>query len=144
MLCLEKNQYIGGMASTIELIHGYRFEIAGSVLFPVPDEIYDDLGLDACPTLDTEVMSVNIGEPDDAADDLLQRPRAAARATSPRTTASRRCSGMAEIAAWADAPARALGRFDVRTATQARSTRCSPAPRTRRSARRSGPRCSAA
>ena len=31
-LCLEKNHYSGGMASTVELFPGYRFEIAGSVL----------------------------------------------------------------------------------------------------------------
>ena len=35
VLCLEKNHYVGGMAATTELIKGYRFEIAGSVLFPI-------------------------------------------------------------------------------------------------------------
>ena len=29
VLCLEKNHFIGGMASTTELIRGYRFELAG-------------------------------------------------------------------------------------------------------------------
>ena len=29
VLCLEKNQFTGGMASTTELIRGYRFELAG-------------------------------------------------------------------------------------------------------------------
>ena len=62
-LCLEKNHYTGGMAATVELFEGFRFEIAGSVLFPLPAQIYDDLGLDACPTVDTEVMSVNLGDP---------------------------------------------------------------------------------
>ena len=37
VLCLEKNQFTGGMASTTELIRGYRFELAGSVQFPVPE-----------------------------------------------------------------------------------------------------------
>ncbi len=27
VLCLEKNQYVGGMASTTELMKGYKFEI---------------------------------------------------------------------------------------------------------------------
>ena len=45
VLVLEKNQYVGGMAATTELIRGYRYEIAGSVLFPVPDEIFDALDL---------------------------------------------------------------------------------------------------
>jgi monoamine oxidase len=35
VLCLEKNRYVGGMASTVELFDGYHFEIAGSVIFPI-------------------------------------------------------------------------------------------------------------
>ena len=30
-LCLEANRYAGGMASTVELFDGYKFEIAGSL-----------------------------------------------------------------------------------------------------------------
>ena len=48
VLVVEKNQFVGGMAATTELIRGYRYEIAGSVLFPVPDEIFDSLDLGAC------------------------------------------------------------------------------------------------
>ncbi len=33
-LCLEANTYSGGMAATVELIDGFRYEIAGSVQFP--------------------------------------------------------------------------------------------------------------
>ena len=114
-LCLEKNHYTGGMAATTELFKGYQFEIAGSVLFPIPDEIYDDLGLDVCPTVDTEVMSVNIGGPDDAADASSTAIPSGSWTTSPTTTACDAVLGMAEIMEWAEAPARALGRFDVRT-----------------------------
>lgn len=32
--CLDAKRYAGGMASTVELFDGYRFEIAGSVQFP--------------------------------------------------------------------------------------------------------------
>ena len=60
-LVLEKNHYTGGMAATVELFDGFRFEIAGSVLFPISPTVIDDLGLDACATMDTEIMSVNIG-----------------------------------------------------------------------------------
>ena len=49
VLVLEKNTYTGGMAASTELIRGYRFEIAGSILFPVPDEILEYLRLDECP-----------------------------------------------------------------------------------------------
>jgi hypothetical protein len=31
------------MAATTELIRGYRHEIAGSILFPAPDEICESL-----------------------------------------------------------------------------------------------------
>src|SRR5665213_687938 len=46
VLCLEKNHFIGGMASSTELIRGYHFELAGSIQFPLPNEIYEDLGFD--------------------------------------------------------------------------------------------------
>ncbi len=34
-VCLEANTYAGGMAATVELIDGFRYEIAGSVQFPM-------------------------------------------------------------------------------------------------------------
>jgi phytoene dehydrogenase-like protein len=113
VLCLEKNHYVGGMASTTELMKGYRFEIAGSVLFPMPDEIYDDLGLDACATYDAEVMSVNIGEPDEAPMLFYSDPTKLMEHIA-ETNGLDAVTGMAEIIAWCDAPARAIGRFDVR------------------------------
>jgi phytoene dehydrogenase-like protein len=112
VLCLEKNHYVGGMAATTELIKGYRFEIAGSVLFPMPDEIFDDLGLDACPTYDAEVMSVNVGRPDETPMIFYSDPEQLM-AHIAETNGLDAVTGMAEILAWADAPARAIGRFDV-------------------------------
>src|ERR1700749_4657085 len=61
-LCLEANTYCGGMAATVELIDGFRYEIAGSVQFPPAPQITKELGLDTLPTVDAEVMSVNIGD----------------------------------------------------------------------------------
>src|SRR6516162_6027555 len=61
-LILEANTYAGGMAATVELIDGFKYEIAGSVQFPTPSEITKDLGLDTLPTMEPEVMSTNIGE----------------------------------------------------------------------------------
>ncbi len=115
VLLLEKNQYIGGMAATTELIRGYQFEIAGSVLFPVPDEIYDALRLDECPTLDSEVMSVNVGEPGTPPMLFYSDPEKLM-AHLIETNGMDAVMGMAEVAAWCDAPARALGRRDVRQA----------------------------
>jgi phytoene dehydrogenase-like protein len=114
VLCLEKNHFIGGMATTTELARGYRFELAGSIQFPVPSEIYDDLGFAQCPIFEPDVQSAAIGpsgepplllhsDPDKLFEHLNDRMGLDA------------VLGMAEIAAWADAPARAIGRFDVRT-----------------------------
>jgi phytoene dehydrogenase-like protein len=61
VLCLEKNHFIGGMATTTELARGYRFELAGSIQFPVPNQIYDDLGFAECPIYEPQVQSASIG-----------------------------------------------------------------------------------
>src|SRR5246127_1789817 len=61
-VCLEANTYIGGMAAPVELIDGFRYEIAGSVQFPMPSQIAKELGLDTLPTVDADVMSVNLGD----------------------------------------------------------------------------------
>ncbi len=113
VLCLEKNQFTGGMASTTELIRGYQFELAGSVQFPVPNEIYADLGFDACPIFEPEVRSASIGEGDQAPmlfyTDL---ERMAEHLTEHLGLDA--ILGLAEIINWAQAPGRALGRFEVR------------------------------
>ena len=79
VLCLEKNHFIGGMATTTELARGYRFELAGSIQFPVPSEIYDDLGFAACPIYEPEVQSAAIGTVRRAAAAAPQRPGPAVR-----------------------------------------------------------------
>ena len=39
-LCLEAHKhYLGGMASTVELFDGYRFELAGSLQFPTSAKV---------------------------------------------------------------------------------------------------------
>jgi phytoene dehydrogenase-like protein len=113
-LVLEKNRYSGGMAATVELFDGFRFEIAGSVLFPLATEIYDDLGVGACPTVDAEIMSVNIGGPGDAPMVFYSDPVRLLEHVADAHGADA-MAGMAELMAWTDAPARALGRFEVRT-----------------------------
>lgn len=112
-LVLEKNHYTGGMASTVELFDGFRFEIAGSVLFPMPPAIFDDLGLAACPTIDTEIMSVNMGGLDDEPMVFYSDPGQMLEHLNERHGVEAML-GMGEVMAWAAAPARALGRFDVR------------------------------
>src|SRR4051794_28183716 len=113
VLVLEKNQYVGGMAATTELIRGYRYEIAGSVLFPVPDEIFDFLDLGSCPTLESDVMSVNVGEPGTPPMLFYADPEQLMNHLI-ETNGLEAVTGMAEVAAWCAAPARAIGRSDVR------------------------------
>ena len=113
VLCLEKNHFIGGMASTTELIRGYRFELAGSIQFPVPNEIYEDLGLDACPIYEPEVQSASVGDGSQPPILLYSDPERLLEHLG-ATLGIDAVLGMAEIAAWAEAPARAIGRFDVR------------------------------
>src|SRR5260370_42290534 len=60
-VCLEANTYAGGMAATVELIDGFRYESGGSVQFPTASQITTDLGLDTLPTVQPEGMSINIG-----------------------------------------------------------------------------------
>ena len=55
-VCLDSKLYAGGMASTVELFDGYKFEIAGSLQFPTSLKVSRELGLDDLPTVDLEVM----------------------------------------------------------------------------------------
>ncbi len=48
-LCLDSKLYAGGMASTVELFDGFKFEIAGSVQIPTSAVVSRELGLDALP-----------------------------------------------------------------------------------------------
>lgn len=113
VLCLEKNQFTGGMASTVELMRGYRFELAGSVQFPVPNEIYDDLGFDACPIFEPPVQSASVSDAGKPPMIFYSDPDALL-AHLGETLGLDAMVGLGEIVAWAEAPARALGRFEVR------------------------------
>jgi len=113
-VCLEANTYTGGMAATVELIDGFRYEIAGSVQFPTASQITKDLGLDILPTVDPEVTSVNIGNAGDEPMIFYRDPMQLMTHLGEKHGAEA-VMGMAELIAWAQGPARALGRFDVRT-----------------------------
>jgi phytoene dehydrogenase-like protein len=113
-VCLEANTYSGGMAATVELIDGFRYEIAGSVQFPTATEITKDLGLDALPTVNAEVMSVNIGESDEEPMVFYRDPMQLMSHLGEKHGADA-VTGMAGLIAWSQGPSRALGRFEVRT-----------------------------
>ncbi|MGV0812305.1 NAD(P)/FAD-dependent oxidoreductase [Mycolicibacterium boenickei] len=111
-LCLEAGRYAGGMASTVELFEGYRFEIAGSLQFPTSAVVSAELGLDTLPTVDLEVMSVSlrgIGDPPVVyyADPMKMLAHLG------EVHGADAVAGMAGLMAWSLAPTRALGRFDA-------------------------------
>jgi len=113
VLCLERNHFIGGMATTTELARGYRFELAGSIQFPLPNEIYDDLGFSDCPIYEPEMQSASIGAAGESPLFLYSNPERLFEHLSEELGLDA-VMGMAEVAGWAEAPARAIGRFDVR------------------------------
>jgi phytoene dehydrogenase-like protein len=113
-LCLEANTYSGGMAATVELIDGFRYEIAGSVQFPTAPRIAEDLGLDTLPTVQADVMSVNIGESGEEPMVFYRDPMQLMTHLGEKHGVEA-VAGMAELIAWSRGPARALGRFEVLT-----------------------------
>src|SRR6195256_2447545 len=113
-VCLEANTYTGGMAATVELIDGFRYEIAGSVQFPMPSQITKELGLDTLPTVDAEVMSVNLGDEDEEPMIFYRDPMQLMTHLADKHGTDA-VTGMAGLIGWSQGPAKALGRFDVRT-----------------------------
>ena len=113
-VCLEANTYAGGMAATVELIDGFRYEIAGSVQFPMPPQIAKELGLDTLPTVDSEVMSVNLGDDGDEAMIFYRDPMQLMTHLTEKHGVDA-VTGMAGLIGWSQGPSKALGRFDVRT-----------------------------
>lgn len=114
-LCLEANTYTGGMSATVELIDGFRFEIAGSVRFPTAPKINAELGLDSLPTIEADVMSVNLGDHGEEAMVFYRDPMQMMTHLNEKHGMDA-VMGMAELYNWSRGPSRALGRFDALSA----------------------------
>jgi phytoene dehydrogenase-like protein len=111
-VCLDSKLYAGGMASTVELFDGYRFEIAGSLQFPTSLKVSEELGLDALPTVDLDVMSVSLrGVGDDPVVYYTDPMKLLTHLND--VHGAEAVNGMAGLMAWSAAPTRALGRFDA-------------------------------
>lgn len=111
-LCLDAKLYAGGMASTVELFDGFRFEIAGSVQVPTSAVVSDALGLAEPPTIDLDVMSVQLRGIGD--DPLVYYTDPIKLLTHLNEVhGAEAVNGMAGLMAWCQAPTRALGRFDA-------------------------------
>ncbi len=112
-VCVEANTYAGGMAATVELIDGFRYEIAGSVQFPMASRLTKDLGLDSLPAVEPDVMSTNIGEHGEEPMIFYRDPMRLMTHLSEKHGLAA-VTGMAELIGWSQGPAKALGRFEVR------------------------------
>lgn len=111
-LCLDAKLYSGGMASTVELFDGYKFEIAGSEQFPTALKVSQELGLDDVPSVEQEVMSVNLRGIGDEPFIFYADPMKLLTHVND-VHGAEALNGMAGLMAWSQAPARALGRFDA-------------------------------
>src|ERR1700741_647554 len=111
-VCLEANTYAGGVAATVELMDGFRYEIAGSVQFPTASQITKELGLDTLPTLEPDVMSTNIGDHGEEPMVFYRDPIQLMTHLGEKH-GFEAVTGMAELIGWSQGPAKALGRFDV-------------------------------
>ena len=113
-VCLESKLYSGGMASTVELFDGFKFEIAGSVQLPTSAVVAGELGIDKLPTVDLEVMSVSLrgigDEPLIYYTDLMQLMDHVSEVHGGDVMIA-----MAGLMEWCQAPLRALGRFEAGT-----------------------------
>jgi phytoene dehydrogenase-like protein len=111
-LCLESKLYAGGMASTVELFDGYKFEMAGSLQFPTSAKVSDELGLDELATVDLDVMSVSLRGIGDEPVVYYTDPMKLLTHLNDVHGADA-VNGMAGLMAWSQGPTRALGRFDA-------------------------------
>ena len=111
-LCLDSKLYAGGMASTVELFDGYKFEIAGSVQIPTSATVSRELGLDDLPTVDLDVMSVSLRGVGDEPLVYYTDPMKLLTHLN-EVHGAEAVNGMAGLMAWCQAPTRALGRFDA-------------------------------
>lgn len=111
-LCLESKRYAGGMASTVELFEGFRFEIAGSLQFPTSATVSDALGLEALPTVDLDVMSVSLRGIGDEPVVYYTDPMKLLTHLGD-VHGAEAVNGMAGLMAWSQGPTRAIGRFDA-------------------------------
>ncbi len=111
-LCVEAKTYSGGMASSVELFDGYRFEIAGSVQVPTSATVSREIGLDELPTVDLDVMSVQLRGIGDEPVVYYTDPMKLLTHLN-RVHGAEAVNGMAGLMAWSQAPTRALGRFDA-------------------------------
>src|SRR5262245_13928774 len=66
VVCLEKNDYVGGMAGTREILTGCRNDVGASLLFPLAKGLAEELELAryGVELIDLPIMASNLNSPD--------------------------------------------------------------------------------
>jgi phytoene dehydrogenase-like protein len=112
VLVLEKNQYVGGMAGTREILSGCRNDVGASLLFPLADGLAEELELEryGVELLDLPIMSCSLARPGDPMLVFYANPLRMAWNVL-RTFGFGALLGFAHLVAFTRYPARVIARY---------------------------------
>lgn len=129
VLCLEKNDYVGGMAGTREILHGCRNDVGASLLFPLAKGLADELELAryGVELIDLPLMASNFTSPAAPPAIFYAQPvRMAAYVL--RHFGVRAMVGFARLMAFCKYPAGLMDRFTPRSLPQTLDALLAAAP----------------
>jgi len=132
VLVLEKNGYVGGMTGTREILKGCRNEVGASCLFPLSQQVVEDLDFEGngAEFIDLPVMAVNL--PNSGSPPLLFYSNALRQlAHIALRHGPSAMLGFARLARFCKYPASVMDRFTPRRAPQPVSELLAAAPNAR-------------
>lgn len=129
VLVLEKNDYVGGMGGTREILKGCRNEVGASVMFPLSKEIkaYFDFENHGVEFIPLPVMAVNLCGPEGRALVFFKNPLRLAFDIS-RNFGFTAMLGMMRLLAFCKYPAQVIDRFTARKAPRSLEQLIADAP----------------
>jgi phytoene dehydrogenase-like protein len=133
VLCLEKNDYVGGMAGTREILPGCRNDVGASLLFPLAKGIADELELDryGVELIDLPVMATNLNTTASAPAVFYASPVRMAGYVL-RHFGARAMVGFVRLMAFCRYPASLMDRFTPRSVPRALEDLLASAPTVRK------------
>ena len=116
VLCLEKNDYIGGMAGTREILAGCRNDVGASLVFPLAKGLEEELELAryGVEFIDLPIMAVNLNSKDSPAAIFYASPARMALSVL-RDFGVRAMFGFVGLMAFCRYPASLIHRFTPRS-----------------------------
>ncbi|MGC4118748.1 MAG: NAD(P)/FAD-dependent oxidoreductase [Myxococcales bacterium] len=133
VLCLEKNDYVGGMAGTREILNHCRNDVGASLLFPLARQVVDELEFAryGVELIDLPIMATNLCAPDAPAAVFYASPlRMAAHVLGSFGPAA--MVGFARLLAFCSYPSSLLDRFTPRSIPPTLDELLARAPNARR------------